>query len=144
MTTEELWNNLKVILERQENDIKEIKAQMKNLLEEEIPEMKKQIAEIPKMKAQIENLVEKEIPEIKEQIAEIPEMKAQIKNLVENEIPEIKTQIHNIKDVNLVTIIKNQTSIMEKLDEYIKQNDEDHKKFEYRIANLEWKNRMAN
>ena len=129
MTTEELWNNLKTVLERKENDIKEIKAQMKNLLEKEIPEMK----------AQIENLVEREIPQMKKQIAEIPEIKEQTA-----EIPEIKTQIHNIKDVNLVTIIKNQTSIMEKLDTYIKQNDEDHKKFEYRIANLEWKNRMAN
>ena len=114
MTTEELWNNLKVILERQENDIKEIKIQ---------------IAEIPEMKVQIRNLVENEIPQMKKQLEEIPEM---------------KKQIHNIKDVNLVAIIKNQTTIMEKLDKYIKQNEDEHKKFEYRITNLEWENKVAN
>ena len=104
MTIEELWNNLKPILEKQEDDIKEIKEQIKD-----IPDMKEQIYEM------------------KERICEIKE---QIKI-----IPEIKEQIHIIKNINLTAIINNQTKLFEKLDVYEKQNELEHKKFEYKIAN---------
>ena len=78
---------------------------------------------------------------------------------LKDEVYVIKDQIHMIKDVNMASLINNNNKtkqelketiketehrLNQKLDKYLEKNEVEHKKFEYQIANLEWKNKIAN
>ena len=67
------------------------------------------------------------------------------------EVNDIKAILHQVKDVNMTSMIKLQMETMQeirktnqKLDKYLDKNEVEHKKFEYEIANLEWKSKIAN
>ncbi len=117
MTIEELWENLKAIVNNLENKMDNLQSK------------------VDKLESKVDNL---------------EPLIGKIDNL-ENEVHDIKENIHQIKDVNMTSMIKLQMDMHkelketnQKLDKYLEKNEVEHKKFEYEIANLEWKNKIAN
>lgn len=160
MTVDDLWKNLQPFLNKVDNlgnDVKVIKEGNKkikakiSMIESEVGKLKEDNKEIKvRMKT-----IEEDNQEIKTNISTI-----QINvSSIEKTAQEIKGQIHVIKDVNMTSIIKQQEEtrkkvesiikevgdkLSNKIDQYIQKHEVEHKKIEYEIANLEWKNKIAN
>ncbi len=106
MTIDELWQNLKPIINKIENKVDKLDNKVDN----------------------IEDKVDK----------------------LEIEVKEIKGEMHTIQDINMTSLIKLQMQTIQeikktnqKLDKYIQKNEVEHKKFEYQIADLEWKSKIT-
>ena len=90
--------------------------------------------------------------------SEMHEVKGTVANL-ENSMHNLESEMHIVKDVNMTTMLKRQEEIRDELkqeiremgekitsriDQYIQKHEVEHKRIEYQIADLEWKNRIAN
>lgn len=84
--------------------------------------------------------------ELKEEIIQEIEDKMEAdKKELKDEIHSIKNDIHMIKDVNLPHMLayqeetrKEVKDIKDMLEDYIQKHDVEHKKIDYRLANLEF------
>ncbi len=114
MTVDELWEKLK-------------------------PFMEKVLEEISILKSDVSILKEK-VSALEEDVSTL-----------KSDVSTLKTDMHAVKDVNMTKLItiqletrKDIEKLNKKLDESIEKNELDHKKFEYQIANLEWKTKIVN
>ena len=130
MTIEELWQNLKPMVNKLENKV--------DGLEKKVDKLEPLVGKVDKL----ENKVDKLEP----LVGKVDKLEALV-----DEVHDMKEMMHEIKDVNMTSMIKLQMETMQeirktnqKLDQYLEKNEVEHKKFEYEIANLEWKNKIAN
>ena len=62
---------------------------------------------------------------------------------IKNEVKEINSEVHK-NNVNITALLTGQENIRQELSRKAQENIVEHKKFEYQIANLEWKAKLAN
>ena len=95
-------------------------------------EMKRELTEVK----QTQTEMQKELTEVKQTQTEMQEEQAGMKQ-IQNEILK---RLDIISNVNMAQILNEQTKtrieINKKLDDFIKINEVEHKKFEYEIAKL--------
>ena len=158
MTIEKLWNNLEPLVGKVSNIEEQITKMQTNYhemnnkidnLQTNYHEMNNKIDNLQtnyhEMNNKIDNL-QTNYHEINDKIKDLQtnyhEMNDKIKDLQTNDhkIENNMTSMMNYQ-IEMQKIIKN---INEKLDKYIIQNEVEHKKFEYQIANLEWKTKTSN
>ncbi len=142
MTIDELWQNLQPYL----MDIRTLK--------EDVAILKENVAEL---KERVTNL-EKDVKELKEDVAylkgEVATLKDDVYDLkvksqsFESDIKELKENMYAVKEVNLPNILKYQmemrAELVDMIKKYMEQNEIEHKKFDYKISNLEWHTKIAN
>lgn len=130
MTVDELWKNLKPIVNNLEDKVDNLECKVDNLepLMGKVEKLEPLVGKVDTIEKKVENL----------------------EPLV-GEVHDIKASLHQIKDVNMTSMIKLQMETMQeikkanqKLDQYLDKNEVEHKKFEYEIAKLGWQNRIAN
>ena len=139
MTVDELWENLQPYMKKVDNlesEMHEVKGTVTNL-QTEMHEVKGTVANLENSMHKLET--------------EMHEVKDTVNNLESN--------MHIVKDVNMTTMLKRQEEIRDELkqeirgmgekitsriDQYIQKHEVEHKRIEYQIADLEWKNRIAN
>lgn len=141
MTIDELWNNLKPIVDNLERKVDKLEPLVGKV--EKLEPLVGKVDKLEPLVGKVDNL-ENEVKEIKSQVTEI-----------QGNVQEIRKDIHKIETVNMTILITEQASVREelkeaerrinqKMDKYLEKNEVEHKKFEYEIANLEWKNKIAN
>ncbi len=140
MTIDELWQNLKPLIGKVDN--LENKVDRLEPLVGKVDNLEKKVDKLEPLVGKVDNL-EKKVDKLEPLVGKVDNL--------EKEVHEIKECIHEIKDVNMTSMIKLQMETIqeiketnEKLDKYIQKNEVEHKKFEYEIANLEWKDKIAN
>ena len=137
MTIEELWQNLKPMVNKLEKKV--------DGLENKVDKLEPLVGKVD----ELENKVDKLEPLV-EKVDGLENKVDKLEPLVD-EVHDMKEMMHEIKDVNMTSMIKLQMETMQeirktnqKLDQYLEKNEVEHKKFEYEIANLEWKSKIAN
>ena len=121
MTIDELWQNLKPLIGKVDK-LEPLVGKVDNL-ETKVNRLEPLVGKVDNLEMKVDRL----------------------EPLVE-EVRELKNEVHKIGTTNMTTLINQQTSFSkqqremnEKLDKYLDKNEVEHKKFEYEIANLEWK-----
>ena len=142
MTIEDLWQNLQPYL----IDIRTLKEDVA-YLKGEVATMKEDIAEL---KERVTNL-EQDVKTLKEDVATLKEDVYDLKvksQSFESDIKELKENMYAVKEVNLPNILKHQmemrNELVDMIKKYMEQNEIEHKKFDYKISNLEWHTKIAN
>ena len=114
MTIDELWQNLQPYL----MDIRTLK--------EDISYLKGEVATLKD---------------------DVYDLKVKSQNF-ESDIKELKENMYAVKEVNLPNILKYQmemrAELVDMIKKYMEQNEIEHKKFDYKISNLEWHTKIAN
>ena len=101
------------------------------------------------------------VEKLEPKIGKIDSLELLVKE-IKDQVYVIQGQLHGIKDVNMTSMIKEQSktredikevkhtvenmekSFNQKIDRYLQKDEVEHKKFEYEIANLQWKSKIAN
>ncbi|MCI8412238.1 MAG: hypothetical protein HFJ40_07450 [Clostridia bacterium] len=149
MQIDELWDKMQAEF----TDVKEKVSKIDTIEEKvnEIDAIKEKVSKIDAIEEkvnEIDAIKEKvnQIDDIKEKVNEIDVIKEKV-----NEIDDIKTEIKKINDkldimtnVNMAQILREQTrtrkEINYKIDQFMLQNNVEHKQFAYQIAKLEKEN----
>jgi len=163
MTIEELWKDLKPVL----NDIQDKVGNLENRVEKleplvgKVEKLEPLVGKVEKLEPLVEKVekleplvgkVEKLEPLVGkvEKLEPLVEKVEKLEPLLE-ETKAIKEYMREIQHVNMTSLIKGQIEIKQelkttekrltqKIDKYLQKNEVEHKKFEYGIAKLEWKN----
>lgn len=157
MTIEKLWQNLKPLLQKVdkiENDMQETKEELGEKMSQMEARFEKRTNQLEERTNQLEVKLEERTNQLEEKLeertAQLQKQFEEKTNQLQGEINNIKEDIHEIKDVNMAQMINLQTQVIKelretnkKLDKYINENEVEHKKFEYKIANLEWKTKIT-
>lgn len=146
MTVDELWKNLQPYMKKVDNlesEMHDVKETVTNL-ESEMHDVKTTVTNLENRTINLETSMtnlESEMHDVKETVT------------------NLESEMHIVKDVNMTTILKRQEEIRDELkqeiremgdklcnriDEYIQKHEVEHKRIEYKIADLEWKNKIAN
>ncbi len=146
MTIEELWKNLQPYMKKVDNlesEMGEVKGTVHNLE-----------SEMGELKGTVHNLA-KEMSDVKTTVNNLESRTINLETSMNN----LESEMHIVKDVNMTTMLKRQEEIRDELkqeiremgdklcnriDRYIEKHEVEHKGIEYRIADLEWKNKIAN
>lgn len=115
MTIEELWKNLQPLMGKIDN-------------------LETKVEKLEPLVGKVENL-EKKVDKLEPLVGEVH---------------GLKEEVHRIGTTNTTILINQQTAFSnqlketnEKLEQYLEKNEVEHKRFEYEIANLEWKSKMV-
>ena len=135
MTIDELWQNLQPYL----MDIRTLKEDVATL-KEDVAYLKGEVATMKEDIAYLKN----EVAILKDDVYDL-KVKSQS---FESDIKELKENMYAVKEANLPNILKYQMEMREELvdmiKKYMEQNEIEHKKFDYKISNLEWHTKIAN
>ena len=130
MTVEELWNNLKPLVEKVDNlegIFDNLEGRFDNL-EGEVNGLNTEFGGFKGMFNRLENKVDNLSLDVKE---------------IKNEVREINNEVHK-NNINITALLTGQEKIRQELAKRTEENSVEHKKFEYQIANLQWKSKIAN
>lgn len=146
MTVDELWKNLQPYMKKVdslESEMHEVKGKVTNVE-----------TEMHEVKGKVTNL-ETEMHEVKDTVNNLESRTINLETSMHN----LESEMHIVKDVDMTTMLKRQEEIRDELkqeiremgdklcnriDQYIQKHEVVHKRIEYQIADLEWKNRIAN
>ena len=150
MTLEELWKMTKTefdklnkrvdVLENKVEEIDVIKEKLNKIDEiDEIKEKLSKIDEIDEIKEKLSKI--DEIDEIKKKVNQIDE-KMNVKfDSIDDQFAKINDKLNIMSNINMAKILEHQVEtrkeLNEKIDKLILQNNVEHKKFAYQIAQLE-------
>ena len=149
MTVDELWKNLKPFMEKVLEEISILKSDV-SILKEKVSTLEEDVSIL---KSDVSTL-KSDVSILKEKVSALEEDVSILKSdvsILKSDVSTLKTDMHAVKDVNMTKLITIQLEtrrdiekLSKKLDESIEKNELDHKKFEYQIANLEWKTKIVN
>lgn len=142
MTVDELWKNLKPFMEKVLEEISILKSDV-SILKSDVSILKEKVSAL-----------EEDVSTLKSDVStlksDVSTLKSDVSTL-KSDVSTLKTDMHAVKDVNMTKLItiqletrKDIEKLSKKLNESIEKNELDHKKFEYQIANLEWKTKIVN
>lgn len=163
MTIEELWQNLKPLVDNIETKVNKLQPLVGEVseLKTKVNRLEPLIGEVSELKAKVDKLepLVGEVSELKAKVSKLEPLVGKVDSLeikvnklepLVDEVHEMKKELHRYGTTNMTILINQQTEFSkqlkqtnEKLDKYLQKNEVDHKKFEYEIAELEWKTKMV-